>query len=236
MIRILENTTKQPLNYIGKVAGICWNAPTDDAAKNIARAKSCIASGHTRVMEYADAHLVVSGYSARCIREAYTHIVGVSRLQESTRYVDSSDVGFFIPDGMDEVQAHAYTGAMDAAFTEYKNLLDSGISKEDAANCLPLGMNTRIVWKINLTALVHFMNVRLCRRAYKEIRAMSAEIKAALACIDEEWAWICENLFVPKCAVVGYCTEEKCCGRMPHGLDGLKQRIIEEYEAGKAGR
>jgi thymidylate synthase (FAD) len=29
--------------------------------------------------------------------------------------------------------------------------------------------------------------------------------------------------------MIGYCMEEKCCGMMPKGLEGLKNQIIEEY-------
>lgn len=233
MIQVLKNTTKNPLQYIGEIAGICWNSDITDAEKNIKRAKSCIKSGHTRVMEYVDVHLVLSEYSARCIREAYTHIAGVSRLQESTRYVDCSNTGFFVPKGMTEEQENLYKKSLDSAFADYQELLNSGISKEDAANNLPLGMNSKFVWKINLTALIHFMNLRTCSRAYKEIRAMCHEIIDALKVLDDDWAWICENLFVPKCEVIGYCQEEKCCGRKPKGMEGLKQQIIEEYEKSK---
>ena len=88
-----------------------------------------------------------------------------------------------------------------------------GNTKEDAANILPLGMDTKIVWKINLRALMHFMNLRLCTRAYKEIRTLSNELKDKLRILSPEWEWICDNLFVPKCEAVGYCDEAKSCGK-----------------------
>ncbi len=87
MIQILPWTIKDPLNMIGYCAGVCWNSPVDDTEKNIKRAKSCIQSGHTRTAEYPDVYMVIDNYSARCIRELYTHIIGTTRLQSSTRYV-----------------------------------------------------------------------------------------------------------------------------------------------------
>ena len=30
---------------------------------------------------------------------------------------------------------------------------------------------------------------------------------------SDEWKWIVDNLFKPKCEVLGYCLEKKSCGR-----------------------
>ena len=61
MIKIITGT-KTPLNDIGVAAGICWHTPVEDVEKNIARAKSCILSGHGRTMEYPDVTLSITGY------------------------------------------------------------------------------------------------------------------------------------------------------------------------------
>jgi thymidylate synthase (FAD) len=90
-------------------------------------------------------------------------------------------------------------------------------------------MITEIEWKINLRALIHFMNMRMCNRAYKEIRKLCKEIKDLLSNYSDEWKWISDNYFVPNCKMIGYCMEEKCCGLMPKGLEGLKEKIIKEY-------
>ena len=97
----------------------------------------------------------------------------------------------------------------------YKELLRLGMSKEDAANVLPLGMNTKIVDKHDLRGMINIMNMRLCTRAYKEMRQIVSDIKTELSNYSDEWKWICENLFVPKCEVSGFCTEAKCCGHRP---------------------
>ena len=39
------------------------------------------------------------------------------------------------------------------------------------------------------------------------------DICKALSEISDEWKWIVDNLFVPKCEQYGYCTEKKSCGR-----------------------
>lgn len=84
-IKILEDyTTKTPLSLIGEMAGVCWNAKLNDEA-NIARAIDCMRSGHGRVSELPDVYLVIEGFSAKMMRELYTHVGGSpTRLQAST--------------------------------------------------------------------------------------------------------------------------------------------------------
>ena len=230
MITILEKRTeKDPLCHIGENAGICWNADISNEYNNVIRGKSCMKSGHMRCAEYPTVEMILDEYSARCIREMYTHIIGVTRLQESTRYVNCANFGYYTPNGITEEQKEIYDEVMEEIMKSYQTLLDLGMSKENCANILPLGMNTKVVWKINLRALIHFMNMRLCNRAYKEIRELCNEIKNKLSSYSDEWKWICENFFVPNCQVIGYCIEDKCCGKMPKGLEGLKKKIIEEY-------
>ena len=230
MITIIEKRTeKDPLAHIGENAGVCWNSDITDVEKNIKRGKSCIQSGHLRTAEYPTVEMIIEGYSARCIRELYTHIIGVTRLQDSTRYINFEDFAYYNP-GTTEEQKEQIAKTMGDISENYGKLLDLGMKKEDCANILPLGMHTKIVWKINLRGLIHFMNMRLCNRALKEIRTLAGEIKTKLSAYSDEWKWICDNYFVPSCKTIGYCTEEKCCGLMPKGLDGLKEKIIEEYK------
>ena len=230
MITIIEKRTeKDPLSHIGENAGVCWNSDISDVEKNIKRGKSCIQSGHLRTAEYPTVEMIIEGYSARCIRELYTHIIGVTRLQDSTRYINFEDFAYYNP-GSTEEQKEQIAKTMGDISENYGKLLDLGMKKEDCANILPLGMHTKIVWKINLRGLIHFMNMRLCNRALKEIRTLAGEIKTKLSAYSDEWKWICDNYFVPTCKTIGYCTEEKCCGLMPKGLDGLKAKIIEEYK------
>ena len=230
MIKLIEKRTeKDPLTHIGENAGICWGADISDKKKNLSRGKSCMNSGHMRTAEYPTVEMIIEGYSARCIRELYTHVIGVTRLQESTRYVKCDDFNYYLPKGILEKQKICYDNFMNEIKHYYKYLSSVGMSKEDSANILPLGMNTKIVWKINVRALIHFMNMRLCNRAYKEIRQLCKEIKDSLSNYSDEWKWICDNYFVPNCKAIGYCTEEKCCGMMPKGREGLKEKIIKEY-------
>lgn len=49
----------------------------------------CLNSGHGRTWEYPQVYMILKGYSARVIRELYTHIGGgPTRLQAFTRYIN----------------------------------------------------------------------------------------------------------------------------------------------------
>jgi thymidylate synthase (FAD) len=223
-IELLDGTTEYPLQKCGYNAGVCWDAPLNDKDKNIKRAISCIKAGHGRVLEYVDIELVIDEVSARCLRELYTHIGGApTRLQSSTRYVSEQDgFGYYTPPKIENNIANKtiFTEGMADIQKAYNGLLENGVTKEDAANLLPLGMDSKMVWKINLRALINFENKRLCSRALLEIRQLATEIKKQLAAKNEEWAWIADNLFVPTCEIYKYrnpqlvfCPEQQCCGK-----------------------
>ena len=233
-IELLDGTTENPLQKMGFNAGVCWGAPLDDKEKNIKRAISCIKAGHGRVMEYVDVELVISDVSARCLRELYTHIGGApTRLQASTRYIsEQSGFDYYTPPKIENNMGckQMFTEGMGTIQKVYNGLLEEGMTKEDAANVLPLGMMSKMVWKVNLRTLINFMNRRWCMRALREIRDLSVEIKDRLAEKNEEWAWIADNLFVPTCEQYKYrnpnlvfCPEQQCCG---------KHKKIEDLEIG----
>lgn len=93
---VQDYTYKKPITMIGVEAGICWGANTSNDEKNYLRGIDCLESGHGRTFEFPDVYLTLEGYSARVIREWYTHIGGLpTRLQASTRYIDYEH-GFWI--------------------------------------------------------------------------------------------------------------------------------------------
>lgn len=84
IVTILPETTTDPISLIGRRAGICWGADITDPERNYKRGMDCITSGHGRTLEYVNCEAVLSKWSARVIREWYTHIAGgPTRLQES---------------------------------------------------------------------------------------------------------------------------------------------------------
>ena len=89
-VTIQNRTTIDPITCIGEEAGICWGANVEDKEANYKRGIDCIKCNHGRTMEFPEIYMILNNYSSKVIREFYTHIIGVSRLQSSTRYIDYS--------------------------------------------------------------------------------------------------------------------------------------------------
>lgn len=217
-VLVRDYTTKTPLQMIGESAGFCWGSDISDANKNMKRAIECIASGHGRTMEFPDIHLILDGYSARVIREFYTHIGCLpTRLQSSTRYVDAKSFKYVTPPSVfkNEKAKQIYDETMEHIREGYAKLEELGIKREDAAMVLPLGMETVIVDKRNFRNLVDMAKNRMCTRAYWEYRQLMNDICEALSSYSGEWNTLIKLCMKPKCDVSGYCTESKSCGRKP---------------------
>ena len=217
-VTILDETTKNPYELIGRMAGICWGAPVDNEQKNYKRGLDCIKNRHGRTWEYVEVYMVLEGWSARVIREFYTHIGGApTRLQESTRYVDCTNFEYVIPPKVfnnESPRALAvYHDVMSTISQGITYLEELGVPREDSAMLLPLGMETKVVVRMNLRTLVDMAHQRLCSRAYWEYRQLMNAIKYELSKYSTQWEEITKDLFVPKCVDTGFCRERNCCGR-----------------------
>lgn len=215
-VTVLAETCQKPITMIGKMAGICYGSNTTDPQRNYKRGINCLKSEHGRTWEFPDAYLILEG-SARVLREVYTHIIGVTRLQASTRYINYEDFDYYIPPkiGHDDNALAIYDDAMANINRSLVRLQNLGIPKEDSANLLPMAYTSKMVLKINVRALIHMANVRTCNRAYHEFRALFIEISDALGEYSQEWQTLVYMMFKAKCEVSGYCTEEYGCGWYP---------------------
>lgn len=211
---IESETSKNPISLIGKMAGVCWNADTCDEEKNYMRGIDCLKSNHGRTLEYPQVYMVLDGYSARVIREFYTHIGGMpTRLQASTRYIDYEKgfdyvLPYSIIENVDALKI--YCNEMKNIAESMRKLQDLGIPREDCAMLLPLGMRTKVVVRTNLRNLLDMAEQRLCNRAYWEYRELMQDVINALSEYSEEWE-ILSQYFMPKCKKYGKCTEKRGC-------------------------
>lgn len=224
-ITILPETTKNPITLIGRRAGVCWGADVSDDAKNYKRGMDCIESGHGRTLEFVNVEMILDGYSARVMREWYTHIGGApTRLQASTRYIDYGEFEYVTPESIakDTAAKALYDATMAVIADTIRKLehmnhvnevAELGYPREDIAMLLPLGMTTRVVDKRNLRNLIDMSRQRMCERAYWEFREMFDDIYKALWAYSGEWATICETQFHAKCEPMGRCPEKHGCGR-----------------------
>ena len=218
-VLIQSYTTKDPITLMGIEAGVCWNADVENEEKNYKRGIECVRSGHGRVAEFPQIYMVLDGYSAKVIREFYTHIGGCpTRLQASTRYIDYEH-GFdyvtpYTIKRADEDTQQAWHDAMAFSAAAMEKLIEAGAPKEDAANLLPLAMETKVVVRTNLRNLIDMSHQRLCSRAYWEFRLLFNDIKNALEQYSPQWETIVSEFFRPKCEYLKYCPEKQSCGHI----------------------
>lgn len=212
-------TTKHPITMIGKEAGVCWGADVSDAKKNYKRGLDCLENEHGRTFEFPDVYMILDGYSARVIREWYTHIGGSpTRLQASTRYIDyESGFDYVTPPSIkgNTAALKVYEWIIHCIQSGLRNLEKLGIPREDSALALPLGMTTKIVCKHNLRNLIDMSHQRMCSRAYHEYRHLFDDVRAALCGYSDEWKYIVDHYLMPKCKYMGFCKELYTCGIMP---------------------
>lgn len=151
--------------------------------------------------------------------KGYTHVIGTSRVQASTRYIkyDGMKFGYYTPNAINknEEAKVIYDECMNSIIDSYSKLLNLEIPQQDAANILPLGHNTTIVCKINVRALIHMFEVRTCTRAYEEYRKLMKELREVIESLDEQWLFLSQNHFKTKCEKMMFCDEGQCCGRYP---------------------
>lgn len=223
-VKILCETTDEPITLIGEMAGICWGADTSTQEKNYKRGIDCLKSQHGRTFEYPQIYLEIDGYSARVIREFTRHVGGQpTYLQASTRYIDYINFDYIVPPSVAEKEYTngRYANCMQIISNTIDELVAAGVPREDAAMLLPLGMETKIVMRTNLRNLIDMAKVRMCFRANWEFRQLFNDILHALCIYSDEWAILVkdEKVFRPRCEILGYCPEKNGCGRFKHRED-----------------
>ncbi len=127
-------------------------------------------------------------------RQLHKHQVGISVNSISGRYVDFSDSYYKIEqfrlqsksskqgsgenlNGADNEHAkQIQSKVIEWCKKAYIDLLDLGISKEQARSVLPLSLETEFIWTGSLLAFFHMCNLRLKEDTQKETRDIVTEM------------------------------------------------------------
>jgi len=180
-VRLLSHTP-DPERAIAASARLCY-APVGAAElvetmSDVAVHKvlnTIISSGHTSALEHASYTFAIDGVSRTLTHQLVRHRLA-SYNQQSQRYVSYSEHPQFIcpPSIAADPDAHKrFQAACAAAFSAYRDLLDAGVAAEDARYLLPNAMETKIVVSMNIRELLHFFELRCCKRAQWEIRDLA---------------------------------------------------------------
>ena len=218
----LTRITEDPILAIEEAASNCYNSEATGDGKIM---NHCIQSGHTSVTEFCDFTFHIEGVSRALSHQLVRHRMA-SYAQRSQRYCSENGFGYVKPRTIkaDSPAEVIYNNAMDYLSNTYKLLQELDIPNEDARMVLPNACETQIEVKMNLRALMNFMNERLCSCAQWEIRELAMKMRNA---IIEKVPELMPYL-VPKCEKngpqFGACNESKyrTCGRHP--------RLVEIFE------
>ncbi len=184
---------------------------TDDEEKMLKLIKRVIGSGHYSTIEHIQVSFAISNVSRACTHQLVRHR-HMSFSQKSQRYVkEKGQFDYIIPPTIekDEQLKAKFESFMEQISNTYQEFVDAGIPAEDARFVLPNAAASSLVTSLNLRELIHLANLRLCTRAQYEIRTM---VKAMCDVLTKEEPWLKEYL-VPKCERLGFCDEDKSCGR-----------------------
>ena len=218
----LLSYTPDPIAAVERAASTCYDSQVTDG--RIMR--HCYRSGHHSVLEFADFSFKISGVSRALTHQLVRHRIA-SYAQRSQRYCTEDGFEFVTPKSVakDEEALLRYNETMETIRTAYEELIARGVAPEDARMLLPNACCTQICVKMNLRALIHFCNERLCTCAQWEIREMARLMVKEVVAIEPRLA----EFLVPKCeanAPYCFCTETKkrSCGRHPVLSDVMKQQ------------
>ena len=186
---------------------------TDDEEKMLKLIERVISSGHYSTIEHIQVSFAISNVSRACTHQLVRHR-HMSFSQKSQRYVkEKGQFDYIIPPTIEKnpEMKLKFENLMSEISKVYGELTDAGILAEDARAVLPNATSTSLVASLNLRELIHLANLRLCTRAQYEIRTM---VKMMCDELVAEEPWL-KPYLVPKCERLGFCDEDKSCGRMP---------------------
>lgn len=175
--------------------------------------RQVINSGHTSTLEHASFTFSIEGVSRVTEIQLIRHRIGCSYSIQSGRYVKRGNAQYVIPPailGGDKKILKKVRDHFDNTQKLYNELIDLGVKAEDARYCQPQSLKTKIVATMNIRALLHFFQLRCCKRAQWEIQHLANEM---LRIVKNKAPTIFENAG-PSCISSGICWE----GNMSCGL------------------
>lgn len=186
---------------------------TQDEEKMLKLIKRVISSGHYSTIEHIQVSFAINNISRACSHQLVRHR-HMSFSQKSQRYVkEKGQFDYITPPTIEKNRELSvkYDDFMTKISDFYLELTAAGIPAEDARFILPNATVTSMVASLNLREMIHLANLRLCTRAQTEIRIL---VKHMCDELTKEEPWLKEYL-VPKCERLGFCDEDKSCGRKP---------------------
>lgn len=219
----LEDFVRQELNKFGADK---WSGIQKDFIKMLSL------NPHCSVLEFVTMNWILKGVS-RAFQQQLTRTRLAAYSIQSLRIVNpgefAEEQSYHIPSNilLDEKSERAYNHAMASINQMYKTLLArDGVKTEDARGILPLNIFSPITMSINLRALSHMLEVRLCNLAQGEFQEVARQMKQQVC---QHIDGILEILFQSPCERLKYCPMPINCGKTKYKLNPEYESINLDY-------
>lgn len=183
LVQLLTHTP-EPEAVVAAAARLCYSASSVGQLLEKSRTdrqlllRKILSSGHLSVLEHASFTFGIEGISRACSHQLVRHRLA-SYAQQSQRYVSHQALLAFVtpPSIASRPElASRYQELLAEVHRCYGELIDAGIPAEDARFVLPNAAETRLILTMNARELLHFFNLRCCRRAQWEIRDLATQM------------------------------------------------------------
>lgn len=183
LVQLLTHTP-DPEAVVAAAARLCYSPSSIDQLLEKSRSdreallRKILSLGHTSVLEHANFTFGIEGISRACSHQLVRHRIA-SYAQQSQRYVSHKErFAAVTPPSIEQRPEllERYQALLDDIHDVYRQLIDAGVPAEDARFVLPNAAQTKLVMSMNARELLHFFNLRCCRRAQWEIRAMAKQM------------------------------------------------------------
>ena len=147
---------------------------------NASLIEKVVGSGHTSTLEHQFFTVAFDSVSVFTEEFVIEFRLGSYTVQ-SRRYVDYTNVGFYVPP-LDAAMRPRFAAHMQSLFDDYAKLLELGIPKEDARFVLPYCFRSNFYCTMNARELIYMVLVMTKGRGsgYPELRMLGESLKEQL--------------------------------------------------------
>ncbi|MEE1200644.1 MAG: FAD-dependent thymidylate synthase [Christensenellales bacterium] len=154
-------------------------ARSGDHEKDLRLISKVLSSGHKSVIEHQTLSVAFNNVSLM-VEQFVIEFRLASYTVKSRRYVDFRDAGYIVPEGMGDELFACYQARMEQLFSDYAQLTELGIPKEDARFLLPYSARSNFYMTVNARELIHMIATMVYGRGrhFSELKILGLSLKS----------------------------------------------------------
>lgn len=219
-VELLNKDEVQDLfKHFGQTACVCYDTKTNTPEKV---GKHCMNSGHFSGSRSRYFEFLITDIPRFTADQLFRHEIGCAKNMQSFRYVDKHNFAYEVPaEILDNsellIKYHDYMKNSIELYTEIQQYVSEKTHSKERANeqaryVLPMSTHTVCVFCMDIEALIHLMNKRLCTRTEDKFRELALLMKAEVVNVLPEL----KDKLVPACQDLLWCPEGRnSCNAYP---------------------